>query len=51
MLVVDIEDLLVETSLGRADLANPLEQLVEVLGVTGTGRVLQPLVVHGEALD
>lgn len=45
------EDLLVEAPLGRPDVADPLEQLVEVVGVARTWRVLQPLVVHREALD
>src|SRR5262249_15070848 len=44
-------DLLVEATLGRADVTNPLEQLLEVVGLSWTGRVLQPLVVHREALD
>jgi hypothetical protein len=48
---VDVEDLLVEAPLGGADVADPREQLVEVVGVAGTGRVLEPLVVHCEALD
>jgi hypothetical protein len=48
---VDVEDLLIEAPLGCADVPNPLEQLVEVVGVAWTGRVLQPLVIHREALD
>ena len=48
---VDVEHLLVEAPLGGADVADALEQLVEVVGLAWTGRVLEPLVVHGEALD
>jgi hypothetical protein len=47
---VDVEDLLVEPPLGRADLPDALEQLVEVVAMTWSGRILEPLVVHGEAL-
>jgi hypothetical protein len=48
---VDVEDLLVEPPFGRADVADPFEQFIEVVGGTWTGRVLEPLVVHREALD
>ena len=47
---VNIEHLLVEAPLGRADVPDALQQLVEVILLPLARRVLQPLVVHGEAL-
>ena len=46
---VDVEDLLVEPALGRADLPDAVEPLVEVVALAWTGRVLEPLVVHHQA--
>src|SRR5260221_3340247 len=45
-----IEHLLVEAPFRGTDVADPLEELVEVIGLTASGRVPEPLVVHGEAL-
>lgn len=42
---------LVEASLRRTDLADAIEELVQVVSMTWTWRVREPLVVHGEALD
>jgi hypothetical protein len=39
------------TALAGAEVPDTREQLVEVIGHAGTGRILQPLVVHSEALD
>jgi len=44
---VDLEHLAPEDFLGRADVADTFEQLVEVV----PSSALQPLVVHGETLD
>jgi hypothetical protein len=43
----------VHPSFAGADIADAFEQFVEVVrnGRTGHGRILQPLVVHGETLD
>ena len=47
---VDVEHLLVETPLGGPDVPDALEELVEVVALAPSRRVLEPLVVHGEAL-
>ena len=47
---VNIQHLLVEAPLRRADVADALQQLVEVILLPLARRILQPLVVHGEAL-
>ncbi len=42
------------SALGRADIADvadPLKQLIEVVAMARPRRILQPLVVHREALD
>jgi len=48
---VDVENLLIKAPLGGADGANALEQFVEVIGLARIGWFLEPLVVHGEALE
>ena len=48
---VDVEDLAVKDLLGGADVPDPREELVEVVGGAGAGRVLEALVVEDEALD
>ena len=49
----DLLDPQVHPALAGADVANPLQQLVKVVGYAGPldGRVLEPLVVHRESLD
>lgn len=47
---VDVQHLLVETPFRGADVADALEELVEVVGLTFARRVRETLVVHGEAL-
>ncbi len=49
----DLLDPQVHPALAGTDVANPLQQLVEVIGNAGPldGRVLEPLVVHRESLD
>jgi len=47
----DLPHLQVDPALAGADIANPLEQLIEVVGDAGTGRVLEPLIVQGKALQ
>src|SRR5205807_8871545 len=47
----DVADAQIHPLLARADVADALEQLIEVVRDPWTGRVLQPLVVHGETLN
>ena len=50
---INIENLLVEAGepLGGANVPDALQLLVEVILLAFAGRILEPLVVHGEALD
>ena len=48
---LDVCDLLVEFALAAPDLPNALELLLEVLLAEDRAIVLQPLVIHREALD
>lgn len=48
---IDVRDFLVEPPLGKTDLANPLQQVVEVLPRQHRAAVFQPLIVHGPALN
>jgi hypothetical protein len=48
---VDIGDLLVEAPLARADLADPLEQVFEVVLPESGIALLQAVVIEDEALD
>ncbi len=47
---VDIEHLLVEAALRGADVADALQQFVEVIFLPLAWRVFEPLVIHGEPL-
>ena len=46
----DVPHLQIDPFLAGADVADALQQFIEVIGDTERGRVLEPLVVHGEAL-
>lgn len=48
---VDVQNLLVEAPFRGADVADALQLLLEIILLAGTGRVLEPFVVHGEALE
>src|SRR5205823_6230140 len=43
-------DAQIHPPLAGANVANPLQQLIEIVRDARTERILQPLVVHGEAL-
>ena len=47
---VDIEHLLVKTPFRRPDVADALQQFVEIILLAFAWRILEPLVVHGETL-
>lgn len=48
---VDVRDFLIEPPLGKADLANTLQQMVEVFFCENEATIFQPLIVQGSALD
>ena len=47
---VDIQHLLIKTSFRRADVADAIEKLIEIVSLSLARGILQPLIVNGEAL-